>query len=132
MDNKRKQPNEPAPENDRRGADENLELAKILIGQISVSDQEFFERMARSAEFVIEDPETCGITGKMLKEYLRAAKRARIERPLGRQRSPRELRANGLASIQLRQENPRHLLSAVRWLADRAALRPGHQLLWQR
>ncbi len=62
------QPKERTSEDSRRGADENMELAKILIGHISVSDQEFLERMARSAEFVIEDRETCGIACKMLIE----------------------------------------------------------------
>jgi hypothetical protein len=50
----------------RAAARDNLELAKVLAGQGSISDQDFLERMARSDELVDHDGETCGLCHNMI------------------------------------------------------------------
>ena len=49
------------PEDYQEAADDSLELAKVLAGQGSISDQDFLERMARSDELVGHDGKTCGM-----------------------------------------------------------------------
>src|SRR3984957_15233119 len=49
------------PEDYREAAEDSLELAKILAGEGSISDQDFLERMARSDELTDHDGETCGM-----------------------------------------------------------------------
>ena len=53
--------NEKTPEDFRNAAEDNLELARALVGQGRISDQEFLERMARSDSTVDHDGETCGM-----------------------------------------------------------------------
>ncbi len=45
----------------RDAAEDSLELARVLAGQGSISDQDFLERMARSDDLVDHDGETCGM-----------------------------------------------------------------------
>jgi hypothetical protein len=45
----------------RRAAEDSLELAKVLAGEGSLSDQDFLERMAQSDALVDHDGETCGM-----------------------------------------------------------------------
>ena len=45
----------------RDAAEDSLELARVLAGQGSISDQDFLERMARSDDIVDHDGETCGM-----------------------------------------------------------------------
>jgi hypothetical protein len=52
---------EPTPEDYRKSAEDNLELAKVLAGEGNLNDQEFLERMARSDSAVDHDGETCGM-----------------------------------------------------------------------
>lgn len=61
MGKERKLQKDRKPEDYRDAAEESLELAQVLAGQGSLSDQEFLERMARSDELVDEDGETCGM-----------------------------------------------------------------------
>ncbi len=49
------------PRDYRDAAEDSLELARVLAGQGSISDQDFLERMARSDDFVDHDDETCGM-----------------------------------------------------------------------
>jgi hypothetical protein len=58
---KRKPPEQRKPEDYMETADNALELAKVMAGQGSISDQDFLERMARSDELVDHDGETCGM-----------------------------------------------------------------------
>ncbi len=60
MAEKRKPPEGRKAEDYREAADNSLELAKVLAGQGSLSDQDFLERMARSDELVDHDGTTCG------------------------------------------------------------------------
>jgi hypothetical protein len=53
--------NQRTPEDYRQAADESLELAKVLAGRGTISDQAFLETMARSDELVDHDGETCGM-----------------------------------------------------------------------
>jgi hypothetical protein len=50
----------------RSAAEEALELAKVLTGQVQISDQDFLERMARSDSMVDHDGETCGMCCNMI------------------------------------------------------------------
>ena len=54
------------PEDFREAAADSLELAKVLAGQGGISDQDFLERMARSADLVDHDGETCGVCYNMI------------------------------------------------------------------
>jgi len=49
------------PRDYRDAAEDSLELARVLAGQGSLSDQDFLERMARSDDLVDHDDETCGM-----------------------------------------------------------------------
>jgi hypothetical protein len=60
MPRKRKPHEERKPEDYMEAADNALELAKVLAGEGSISNQDFLERMARSDELVDHDGETCG------------------------------------------------------------------------
>jgi hypothetical protein len=60
MRKNRKPPEERKPEDYMEAADSALELAKALVGQGGISDQDFLERMARSDELVDHDGTTCG------------------------------------------------------------------------
>ena len=60
MRNKRKPHEERKPEDYMEAADNALELAKALVGQGGISDQDFLERMARSDELADHDGKTCG------------------------------------------------------------------------
>src|SRR5271170_460659 len=60
MSMNRKPFDERKPEDYKEAAENSLELAKVLAGQGSLSDQDFLERMARSDELVDHDGETCG------------------------------------------------------------------------
>ena len=53
---------EPTPGDARRAAEDSIELARVLAGENIMSDQEFLERMARSDDMVVLDPETDGMT----------------------------------------------------------------------
>jgi hypothetical protein len=66
MEKDRKPPEERKPEDYREAAEDSLELAKVLVGQGSISDQDFLERMARSDELVDHDGETCGMCHNMI------------------------------------------------------------------
>jgi hypothetical protein len=66
MDKKRKPHEERQPEEYKEAADDSLELAKVLAGQGAISDQDFLERMARSADLVDHDGETCGMCHNMI------------------------------------------------------------------
>jgi hypothetical protein len=48
------------------GADNAMELAKVLAGQGGISDQDFLKRMARSDELVDHDGTTCGLCHNMI------------------------------------------------------------------
>jgi hypothetical protein len=54
--------NENKPEDSRSVAEDNLELARVLVGQGKISDQEFLERMARSDRMVGPEGETDGLS----------------------------------------------------------------------
>jgi hypothetical protein len=53
--------NEKKPEDYQGVAEDNLELAQVLVGQGRISDQEFLEKMARSDRGIGDDGETCGL-----------------------------------------------------------------------
>jgi hypothetical protein len=53
--------NERKPEDYRDVAEDSMELARVLVGQGRISDQEFLERMARSDRAVDHDGQTCGM-----------------------------------------------------------------------
>jgi hypothetical protein len=65
-------PKKPKPHEERKpedyweAADNSLELAKVLAGEGSISDQDFLQRMARSDELVDHDGETCGMCHNMI------------------------------------------------------------------
>ena len=61
MSKKQKPPEERKSEDYKEAAENSLELAKVLAGEGSLSDQDFLERMARSDELVDHDGETCGM-----------------------------------------------------------------------
>ena len=50
------------PEDVRKAAEDNLLLAKALVGEAQIDDQEFLERMARSDDMVDDDGETSGMS----------------------------------------------------------------------
>jgi hypothetical protein len=52
----------PTPQDDRSVADDNLELAQVLVGRGKISDQEFLERMARSDRAIGNEWETDGMS----------------------------------------------------------------------
>ena len=66
MPKKRKPPEERKSEDYRDAAEDSMELAKVLVGQGGISDQDFLERMARSDELVDHDGETCGMCHNMI------------------------------------------------------------------
>jgi len=66
MGKKRKPHEERKPEDYKEAADDSLELAKVLAGQGGITDQDFLERMARSADLVDHDGETCGMCHNMI------------------------------------------------------------------
>jgi hypothetical protein len=66
MGKKKKPQEERKPEDYREAAEDSLELAKVLAGQGSISDQDFLERMARSDDLVDHDGETCGMCHSMI------------------------------------------------------------------
>jgi hypothetical protein len=57
---------EKTPEDYRNAAEESLELARVLAGQGTMSDQDFLEQMARSDALVDHDGETCGMCCNMI------------------------------------------------------------------
>ena len=57
---------ERTPEDYRKSAEDNLELARTLAGEGNLSDQEFLERMARSDAVVDDDGQTCGMSCNIL------------------------------------------------------------------
>jgi hypothetical protein len=61
MSRKRKPPADRKPEDYREAAEDSLELAKVLAGQGTMSDQDFLERMAQSDSLVDHDGEACGM-----------------------------------------------------------------------
>src|SRR2546421_5908672 len=61
MGKKGKPHEERKPEDYMDAAEDSMELAKVLVGQGAISDQDFLERMARSDELVDHDGETCGM-----------------------------------------------------------------------
>ena len=61
MRKKRKPHKKSKPEDYMEAANDAMELAKVLAGQGSISDQDFLERMARSDALVDHDGETCGM-----------------------------------------------------------------------
>ncbi len=64
---KKRQPPEQRKADDYREAAENsLELANVLAGQGSISDPDFLERMARSADLVDHDGGTCGLCHNLI------------------------------------------------------------------
>lgn len=62
----RKPPEDRNSEDYRDAAEDSLELAKVLAGQGSMSDQDFLERMAHSDELVDNDGETCGMSHNII------------------------------------------------------------------
>jgi hypothetical protein len=58
--------NERTPEDYRKAAEESLELARVLVGQGQIGDQDFLERMARSDGLVDHDGKTCGMCCQMI------------------------------------------------------------------
>jgi hypothetical protein len=66
MSDERKPPEERTSEDYRRAAEDSMEIAKVLIGQGRISDQDFLQRMARSDEVVDHDGETCGMCLNMI------------------------------------------------------------------
>jgi hypothetical protein len=61
-----REPSEKKPEDYREAAENSLELARVLAGQGTISDQDFLERMARSDELVDHDGEMCGMCHNMI------------------------------------------------------------------
>jgi hypothetical protein len=66
MPGKRKPPEDLTPEDYREAAHDSLELARVLAGEGTMSDQDFLERMARSDALVDHDGETCGMCHNMI------------------------------------------------------------------
>jgi len=56
----------PTSEDYREAAENSLELAKVLAGEGGIGDQDFLERMARSADVVDHDGETCGMCHNLI------------------------------------------------------------------
>jgi hypothetical protein len=54
------------PEDYQQAAEDALELAKVLAGQGTISDQAFLETMARNDELVDHDGEMCGQCHNMI------------------------------------------------------------------
>src|SRR5436305_8363284 len=52
---------EKKPDDAMSVAEDNLEVAQVLVGKGRISDQEFLERMARSDRGIEGDGETCGL-----------------------------------------------------------------------
>jgi hypothetical protein len=61
MRRKRKPLEDRKPQDFREAAEDSPELARVLTGQGSISDQDFLERMARSDDLVDHDGEICGM-----------------------------------------------------------------------
>src|SRR4051812_38836515 len=61
MPNKKTPRKDRKPEDYQEAAEESLELAKVLAGQGTISDQDFLKLMARSDDSVDHDGETCGM-----------------------------------------------------------------------
>jgi hypothetical protein len=61
MPKKRKPLHERTADDFREAAENALELAKVLVGEGRISDQDFLERTARTDELLDHDPETCGM-----------------------------------------------------------------------
>ena len=51
----------PTSEDYRAAAEDSLELARGLAGEGGIGDQDFLQRMARSADLADHDGETCGM-----------------------------------------------------------------------
>jgi hypothetical protein len=66
MGKKKKPRQKRKPQDYREAAEDSLELAKVLTGLGSISDQDFLERMARSDDLVDHDGETCGMCHNMI------------------------------------------------------------------
>src|SRR6516225_149334 len=66
MSNEKKPLKDRQSEDYREAAENSLELAKVLAGQGTISDQDFLERMARSDELVDHDGQTCGMCHNMI------------------------------------------------------------------
>jgi hypothetical protein len=66
MRKKRKPHKKRKPEDYMEAANDAMELAKVLAGQGGISDQDFLQRMARSADFVDHDGETCGMCHNLI------------------------------------------------------------------
>jgi hypothetical protein len=66
MPKNRKPHEQRKPEDYREAADNSLGLAKVLAGQGGISDQDFLDRMARSADLVDHDGEACGLCHNMI------------------------------------------------------------------
>jgi hypothetical protein len=66
MRKKRKPHKKRKPEDYIEAANDAMELAKVLAGQGGISDQDFLQRMARSADFVDHDGETCGMCHNLI------------------------------------------------------------------
>src|SRR5262245_45615329 len=52
---------ERTPDDYQNAAEDSLEIARVLVGQGRISDQDFLERLARSDGAVDHDGETCGM-----------------------------------------------------------------------
>jgi hypothetical protein len=61
MGKKRKPREERTVEDSREAAEDSLEVAKVLVGQDGISDQDFLQRLAHSDDLVEHDGETCGL-----------------------------------------------------------------------
>lgn len=60
MDKKTKPHQQKTLQDYLNAAENALELAKVLVGEGNISDQNFLERMARSDELLEHDGQTCG------------------------------------------------------------------------
>jgi hypothetical protein len=56
----------PTSEDYGEAAENSLELAKALAGEGGISDQDFLQRMARSADLADHDGETCGMCHNLI------------------------------------------------------------------
>src|SRR3954452_21041963 len=66
MAEKREPDQGPTSEDYREAAENSLELAKVLAGEGEIGDQDFLQRMARSADLADHDGETCGMCHNLL------------------------------------------------------------------
>src|SRR6516225_1975075 len=66
MSNEKKPLKDRKSEDYREAAENSLELAKVLAGQGGISDQDFLERMAHSADLVDHDGEICGLCHNLI------------------------------------------------------------------